>query len=65
MKIHEHIDQIQNDFWATYICEHCDHVTSKQSGYDDSYFHKYVIPAKYCPSCGKNRAGDLKTQEAA
>ncbi len=57
MKIHKHIDQIRNDFWCTYICEHCDHETGKSTGYNDAHFHDNVIPAKHCPKCGLNRAG--------
>ena len=62
MKIKEWIDQNRNDFWCTYECEHCNHVTGKSSGYNDDYFHNHVIPAKYCPACGLNRAGETKEQ---
>ena len=34
-------------------CEHCGD-TTKRGGYDDDYFHKNVIPAMECKSCGKS-----------
>lgn len=60
MKICKWINQLGNDFWCTYECEHCGHETGKQSGYNDSYFHNHVIPAKHCSECGLNRAGDTR-----
>lgn len=67
MKIKQWIDQIGNDFWCTYECEHCGHETGKKSGYNDGYFHNSVIPAMHCESqaCGKNRAGNLKLADAS
>lgn len=62
MKIKKILDQINNDFWCIYECEHCSHETKKQSGYNDGYFHNNVIPAKYCPECGLNRAKETKEQ---
>lgn len=53
MKIKEFISQHRRDFWATYVCEHCGHVTDKKSGYDDANFHRNVIPKMECPECGK------------
>jgi len=50
-------DQIRIDFWADYECEHCGHIEENRPGYDDSYFHRTVIPAMECPKCGKT-AGD-------
>ena len=52
VKIQKITDQIRRDFTAIYECEHCGH-TYKGTGYDDSYFHQTVIPAKKCPKCGK------------
>jgi len=52
MKIKKIISQHRRDFDAIYECEHCGH-TYEGSGYDDSYFHQTVIPAKECPKCGK------------
>lgn len=55
MKIKEMISQYRRDFYATYECEGCGHVTEKQSGYDDRYFHDEVIPNMKCKKCGKSR----------
>jgi ribosomal protein L37AE/L43A len=52
MRIKEIISQSRRDFTAIYECEHCGE-TEKGSGYDDSYFHKEVIPEKVCKKCGK------------
>ena len=53
MHINKITSQHRRDFWAIYQCEHCDYKTSEQSGYDDTNFHKNVIPAMECPACGK------------
>ena len=53
MRIKEIINQSRRDFSATYECEHCGD-TTKGGGYDDDYFHKNVIPAMECKSCGKS-----------
>jgi rubrerythrin len=52
MKIKEIISQNRRDFRAVYICEHCNH-EYESSGYDDTYFHKKVIPDMECPECKK------------
>ena len=57
MKIKKIISQHRRDFWADYECEHCGFVDENQSGYDDAYFHREVIPNKGCPKC-KKKAGD-------
>lgn len=56
MKIKEIVSQSRRDFTAIYECEHCAH-THKASGYDDSNFHKNVIPTMPCPEC-KQTASD-------
>ena len=53
MKIKNIISRNRRDFWAIYECEHCGHETEKESGYDDNYFHREVIPSKTCPKCKK------------
>lgn len=53
MKILKTTWQHRRDFTAVYECEHCGH-THSGSGYDDSNFHKNVIPDMKCPSCGKS-----------
>lgn len=52
MHIKEILSQNQRDFWAIYECEHCGD-TEKRSGYDDSYFHRVVIPEMRCKKCNK------------
>lgn len=59
MKIHRMLSEMGNDFYATFICEHCQTITPKKSGYHDNWFHTRVIPAMNCQSCGKNRQGEL------
>lgn len=59
MKIKQITSQSRRDFWAIYVCEHCDH-EEKASGYDDSYFHDTVIPAMECKHCGKKSADDYR-----
>lgn len=56
MRIKKITSQHRRDFYAIYVCEHCNK-ESKGSGYDDRYFHAEVIPAMKCKSCGL-AAGD-------
>jgi C4-type Zn-finger protein len=59
MRIKAFLTQHRNDFTATMECEHCGHTQKLTTGYDDRNYHERVIPSMRCPSCGKNRAGDL------
>ena len=52
MKIKTILNQHRRDFEAIYACEHCEN-EQKGSGYDDSYFHKHVIPGIVCNKCGE------------
>jgi rubrerythrin len=56
MKIKSIESQNRRDFWAIYVCEHCNH-EHRGSGYDDANFHQNVIPDMKCPECGK-KAGE-------
>lgn len=52
MRIKQIIRQHRRDFDALYECEHCGDV-SKGYGYDDTNFHRNVIPKMTCGKCGK------------
>ena len=52
MKIKKILSRNRRDFYAIYVCEHCNY-ECKMSGYDDTYFHKNVIPNFICDECGK------------
>ena len=52
MRIKQILNQHRRDFQAIYECEHCGYIHTS-SGYDDSYFHKEVIPKMYCAKCGE------------
>lgn len=52
MKINKIISQNRRDFWGIFECEHCGDKLEK-NGYDDSNFHKNVIPDMVCKKCGK------------
>lgn len=52
MRIKTIISQHRRDFTADYECEHCGQVERK-SGYDDTNFHRNVIPKMACKKCGK------------
>lgn len=52
MKIREITSYNRRDFYAIYECEHCGHPHTGP-GYDDTNFHRNVIPAMKCPTCGK------------
>lgn len=53
MRIKRIISQIRRDFYADYECEHCGYVDKNRYGYDDTNFHRNVIPKMKCPKCGK------------
>lgn len=59
MRIITIISQHRRDFKAVYECEHCGH-THEGSGYDDTYFHNTVIPARECSACKKKAAENYK-----
>jgi len=52
MHIKKIIEQNRRDFMAVYECEHCGNEETKD-GYDDTYFHRIVIPSMKCKKCGK------------
>jgi len=58
MKIKEIISQHRRDFTAVMECEHCGHTEIDNSGYDDDYYHRNVIPKMKCPKCGKTSPED-------
>lgn len=51
------------DLYGTLQCEHCDATDKLSGGYDDSHWHNRVLPAFHCRACGKNRAGELRSEE--
>ena len=53
MKIIKSYGYNRRDFWADMECQHCGYVEEKVSCYDDSYFHRGVIPNMQCDKCGK------------
>lgn len=52
MKIKKILYRNRRDFNAIYVCEHCGY-EEKRYGYDDTYFHREVIPNMKCKQCGK------------
>lgn len=62
MKIIEITDRYGNDLYGVIQCEHCQEKQKLTGGYDDSYYHNHVMPAKHCTKCGMNRAGETKKE---
>lgn len=54
--------QDRRDFYATYECEHCGH-EYYGPGYDDSNFHRNVVPMMKCSECGKTAGDDYRPLE--
>jgi predicted RNA-binding Zn-ribbon protein involved in translation (DUF1610 family) len=52
MKIKRIVSRNRRDFTAVYECESCG-AEKTEGGYDDSYFHRTVIPTMVCEACGK------------
>jgi len=59
MKIKKIVSQHRRDFIAIYECDHCGH-EEKGCGYDDTNFHKNVIPEMECIKCGKKADEDYR-----
>ena len=59
MKIKEIVSQDRRDFTAVYECEHCGH-EHKGNGYDDTNFHKNVVPQMKCPECNKEAPASFR-----
>lgn len=59
MKIQKILNQHRRDFFAIFECEHCG-ATREGSGYDDTYFHKTVIPDMVCEKCEKKADKDYR-----
>ena len=51
------------DLYGTLSCEHCGSEEKLVGGYDDAHWHNNVLPAQHCPTCRKNRAGDVPSPE--
>lgn len=63
MKISKLTTVIGRDLYGMLECEHCQFQVKLVGGYDDDHWHGKVLPAFYCGRCGKNRAGELKSEE--
>ena len=59
MHIKRVLDQNRRDITAVFACEHCGHEHEKY-GYDDEHFHRKVVPAMECPSCGRKQESPLR-----
>ena len=55
------LQQHRRDFTAIYKCEHCKHEI-QSNGYDDTNFHKNVIPNFKCEKCGKKAPSSYTPQ---
>ena len=60
MKIKTMLSQHRRDFTAMLVCEHCDAEQKLTDGYDDTFFHKNVIPRIECKACGKAAPEDYR-----
>ena len=59
MKIKNILSQSRRDFKAIFQCEHCN-AERETYGYDDTYFHKEVIPKMKCEKCNKTAPTDYR-----
>jgi len=59
MRIKKITSQRRRDFRAIYECGHCGHEQAGR-GYDDAYFHKYVIPEIQCGNCGQTESEEYR-----
>ena len=59
MKIQKILSQCRRDFNTVFECEYCGH-TYEGRGYDDTYFHRQVIPKIKCSECGEKAFKDYR-----
>ena len=57
MRIKKITFRMNNDFSAILVCEHCGGTQELNSGYEDTYYHREVLPQIKCETCGKDREG--------
>lgn len=63
MRIIEVIPLQRSDFEALIQCEHCQNIDYLKGGYNDTNYHKHVLPTKiFCTVCFKNTVGDVNPQ---
>jgi hypothetical protein len=54
MKIVKITNQHRRDFTADMECEFCGDKTKLDSGYDDDFYHRNVIPGMVCKKCNQS-----------
>lgn len=59
MHIVEITSRHRNDFHFKAQCRHCKRLSTWGDGYADAYYQENVFPARHCPHCGKDEAGNL------
>ena len=62
MKIQKMLSQHRRDFTAILVCEHCGATEELKNGYDDTYYHRQVIPKMKCKACGEVAPDDYTPQ---
>ncbi len=60
MKIQKILSQHRRDFSAILECEHCNAEEKLNSGYDDDFYHRNVIPNMECKKCGEKAPIDYR-----
>lgn len=53
-------DFFRNDCTMDLQCEHCGHMDTDKSAYNDEYFRNHVVPDRHCSKCGKDAGGMIK-----
>ena len=60
MKIQKILSQHRRDFSAILECEHCKAEEKLNSGYDDDFYHRNIIPNMECKNCGEKAPTDYR-----
>lgn len=63
MHIQQITERYRNDIYCTMNCRHCGYTRREVAGYDDHHYHHNVVPAIHCWECGKNEAGEERTEQ--
>lgn len=61
MRIDKITNQMSEDFWADFKCEHCGHIEKNLRGYNDIFFHENIIPEIKCKQCEKTGSDYYRT----
>ncbi len=62
MKITKQYNWNRRDFTYDARCEHCEAISTNNSGYDDNNYYQNVVPDIKCKNCGESSNSKVSTE---